>query len=173
MTGPERPRTRLLLWLAEGLGSGRLRKAPGTWGSLVGLAWFALLLLPGHPVFFWAGLLLAAALAVPLCTFAEQHLGETDPGRVVLDEIVAIPVCFVPWVLSQAQLLGHFPDLSTFLRLAPPWLIPAGFAAFRLFDIWKPFPIRQVQHLPRGWGIVADDLLAAAWVALLGLSVTG
>lgn len=173
MTGPDRPMARFLLWIAEGLGSGRLRKAPGTWGSLVGIAWFALLLLPGHSALFAAGLLLAAALAVPICTFAERHLGETDPGRVVLDEIVAVPLCFVPFVWSLTQELGHFPDLVTFLHRTPPWLLPAGFAAFRLFDIWKPFPIRQVQHLPRGWGIVADDLLAALWVALLGTCVVG
>jgi phosphatidylglycerophosphatase A len=92
---------------------------------------------------------------------------------VVLDEIVAVPLCFVPVLLAQTQSLGHFPDLATFVRTAPPWIIPAGFAAFRLFDIWKPFPIRQLQHLPRGWGIVADDLLAAIWVALLSLLLIG
>ena len=93
--------TCLLVWIAEGFGSGRIRKAPGTWGSLVGVAWFALLLLPGHPAVFALGLTLAAALAVPICTVAERALGETDPGRVVLDEIVAVPLCFVPVLLAQ------------------------------------------------------------------------
>lgn len=158
-----------MLWLAEGLGSGRLPGAPGTWGSILGIAWFLLLLIPGHPAVFLAGTLLAIGLAVPLCTAAETLLGRHDPGSVVLDEIVALPLCFLPCLVSQWLGQGRFPDLPAFLRAWPAWLLPAGFAAFRLFDIWKPWPVRQIQNLPRGWGVVADDLLAALWVAVVSL----
>lgn len=127
---------------------GRLRKAPGTWGSLAGLFYFTL--------FFYQlgvlGTLLFSAvgiyLAVAFCGEAEFRLGRRDPGEVVLDEFVAMPLCFLGW----PALLG----------VAPPWAIfLAGFGLFRLFDILKPLGIARLQNLPDGWGVVADDVAAA------------
>lgn len=166
--------SKLVLWLAEGCGSGRLRPAPGTWGSIVGAGWFLLVLVPGSALVFGLGTVVAALLAVWLCGEAERILGRHDPGSVVLDEIVAIPVCFVPLLVAQWHRTGSFPDAAHFLRAWPWWTVPAGFALFRLFDIWKPWPVRQVQRLPGGWGVVVDDLLAAGWVAVvagLGLAL--
>lgn len=154
---------RALLLLAQGFGSGRCRPGPGTWGSLVGLGWTWLLLLPGCAVCFYAGALVAAAAAVWVCGVAERLLRQHDPGSVVLDEIVAIPCCFIG-VLAVRTWRSGFPGGEFLSDFHPGWLVPAVFVLFRIFDIAKPWPVRQVQCLPRGWGIVADDLVAAVWV---------
>lgn len=158
-----------MVFVAEGFGSGRLRPGPGTWGSVVGVAWFLLLLVPASPWAFAVGGLAGIGLAVWVCGEAERRLNRHDPGSVVLDEIVAIPLCFLPQVILPLLAdRGGFPGCETFLRAWPWWWVPAGFAAFRVFDIFKPWPIRALQRLPGGWGVVADDVVAALWVAGLG-----
>lgn len=127
---------------------GRLRRAPGTWGSVAGLLYFTVFFaqqsLIGTLLFGTIGLYLAVAM----CGEAEFRLGRRDPPEVVLDEFMAMPFCFLAW-----------PKLTV---VAPPWAIfLAGFALFRLFDILKPFGIRRLQDLPDGWGVVADDAVAA------------
>ncbi len=90
----------------------------------------------------------AAYVAVGFCGEAEIRLKEKDPGKVVLDEVVVMPLCFLGWKALPA--------------LAPSWVaLLAGFALFRLFDILKPFGIARLQNLPGGWGVVADDAAAA------------
>ena len=131
---------------------GRLRHAPGTWGSLAGLMY--------HLVFFHEMDAITAALltlpglwlAVVMCGEAEFRLGRRDPGEVVLDEFTVIPLCFLGW----PTMAGVLPTW------AEPWsVLVAGFAVFRLFDILKPFGIKKLQDLPGGWGVVADDVAAA------------
>jgi phosphatidylglycerophosphatase A len=87
---------------------------------------------------------------VPLCTVAATRLGARDPGAVVLDEILALPVAYFG------------------VELHSPAVLVAGFLLFRLFDVVKPPPARQLERLPRGLGIMADDLVAALY-ALLSL----
>jgi len=127
---------------------GRIRKAPGTWGSLAGLLYFTLFF---YDLGVIANLIFSAAgtyFAVAMCGEAEFRLGQRDPGSVVLDEFIAMPLCFLGW-----------PAL---LAVAPPWAIfLAGFGLFRFFDILKPLGIARLQRLPDGWGVVADDLAAA------------
>lgn len=127
---------------------GRKLPAPGTWGSFAGLLYFLL--------FFQrlgiGGSLLGSALAgyvgVALCGEAEVRLGKRDPGAVVLDEVVAMPLCFLGWQMLPV----HWP----------PWAIFAGgFLLFRVYDIAKPFGIRGLQRLPGGWGVMIDDFAAA------------
>ncbi len=127
---------------------GRHLPAPGTWGSAAGVLYFA--------VFFYrhdvVGLLVASALgaylAVAFCGEAEIRLRAKDPGKIVLDEFIAMPLCYIGW--------------WTVARIWPPWVVLlAGFALFRLYDILKPFGIARLQVLPGGWGVVADDLAAA------------
>ena len=123
-------------------------KAPGTWGSAAGVAYFA--------VCFWsmnvAGNLIASALgaylAVGLCGEAEVRMGRRDPGEVILDEVVAMPLCFLGWQWITAT-------------VSPVWVLLAGFAIFRFYDIRKPWVIDRLQALPGGWGIVLDDTAAA------------
>ena len=158
---------RVILWLAEGFGSGRLRPGPGTWGSLVGCILSVPLL--SLPLWLSVSVTLAAILlAVPVCSRAEALLGKTDPGSVVLDEIVAIPLTLLP--LQAGGLLGVIPfrDLTLLPAHSLWWL--AAFVLFRALDIGKPGPIGPLQHLPRGWGIVMDDVAAGLITGLLLLA---
>ncbi len=127
---------------------GRRLPAPGTWGSLAGLL-FTLVFLRGAgvvPVLLWAAL--TSWVAVGLCGEAARRLGREDPGEVVLDEFVAMPLVFLGW---QAGPGAIWPEWAV-------WTL--GFALFRLFDIWKPLGIARLQRWPEGWGIVADDVAA-------------
>ncbi|HVZ63277.1 MAG TPA: phosphatidylglycerophosphatase A [Lacunisphaera sp.] len=130
--------------------------APGTWGSAAGVLYF--LACFGHArwevVFAWT--VLAGYVAVALCGEAELRLGRRDPGQVILDEFVVMPLVFMGW---RAGALVAWPHWGVLL---------AGFALFRLYDILKPFGIRRLQSWPGGWGVVVDDVAAAvaAWATL-------
>jgi phosphatidylglycerophosphatase A len=156
----------LVLCLAQGLFVGRLPFTPGTFGSALGLLWVALLLGTHNAWLYAAGALLAMVASVWLCGQAERILTQTDPGSVVLDEIAAMPVCFAAWLALRASQDGQMPSpLSLFSGRAAGWTA-AIFFAFRFFDITKPWPVRQSQSLPGGWGVTVDDTLAAVYVNL-------
>jgi phosphatidylglycerophosphatase A len=139
---------RLILFIATGFGSGYLPKAPGTWGSLVGVAlWAALRNLETLP---YLGAVAGLFVVGTFCAgSAEKIVDQADPGLVVVDEIVG-------------QLLA--------LLAAPfhPAAALLGFLAFRFFDILKPFPIGWLdRHLHGGLGIMLDDLIAGLYSLLL------
>jgi len=147
-----RPDARFLVahpahFIALGFGAGLAPKAPGTFGTVVGL----LLCWALQP---FLSPLAIALLAVPLfllgiwvCDVTGRALGVMDSGSIVWDEVVAF--------LPLAALAG-----SIGAQLV-------AFALFRLFDIWKPFPIRQLERrIPGGLGVMADDVLAAGYAAL-------
>jgi len=138
----------LIIALARVGPVGRIKPAPGTWGSVAGMFYFLLVFYRADWIATIAGSLLAAMVAVVACGEAEHRLGKRDPGEIVLDEAVAIPVCFLGW--------------TSFLEVVPAWVVClAGFALFRLFDVTKPLGIALLQRLPGGWGVVIDDLAAA------------
>jgi len=160
-----------LLWIAQGFGSGRIPFAPGTFGSVVGLGWFALLLLMGNFWLFVGGSIAGVALSVWVCGVGEKILKETDPGSVVMDEIAAIPLCFMGWITILIWKSGSFPAPEFFFS-KQNWLSTLGvFAAFRFFDVLKPWPVRQSQSLIGGWGVTIDDVLAAVYVNVVVLAV--
>nr|WP_295384282.1 phosphatidylglycerophosphatase A [uncultured Thiodictyon sp.] len=150
---------RLILFLAQGFGSGRAPWAPGTFGTLPGVALY--LLLAGLGLTLGPYLAVTAVLlliGIPLCGLAAQALGRSDPPSVVWDEIV-----------------GY---LITMIAIAPSWpAVVAGFAAFRLFDIWKPWPIGWIdRQVGGGLGIMLDDVVAglmALAVMHLGQALLG
>ena len=159
----------ITLWFAQGLGVGRIPFAPGTFGSAAGVLWLFVLLAAGNFWIYAAGLLFGIALSIWLCGAAERILQQTDPSSVVLDEIAAMPLCFVVWIASDWFRRGHLPAPESFFD-SQNWVrtvIIFGF--FRFFDILKPWPVRQSQKLPGGWGVTVDDLLAAIYVAALTL----
>lgn len=159
------------LWIAQGFGVGRIPVAPGTFGSVIGVLWFGLLLATGNLWLFTAGSIAAIALSVWLCGAAEKALGQEDPGSVVLDEIAALPVCYWGWVAILVWKTGALPAFADFFT-ARTWLLTLGvFAAFRFFDVAKPWPVDQSQSLPGGWGVTIDDVLAAVYVNLVVLLV--
>jgi phosphatidylglycerophosphatase A len=162
---------KVLLWIAQGFGVGRIPVAPGTFGSLVGLLWFVLLLQLKSFGVFLAGGIIGLALSIWLCGAAEQLLNRKDPGSVVLDEIAAVPLCFVGWIVLEMRHSVSLPAAGYFFS-ASTWLPTLGvFVAFRLFDVLKPWPVRQSQSFPRGWGITVDDVLAAVYVNVVVLAV--
>ena len=161
---------RFALCLAQGFYIGRIPFAPGTFGSLLGVSWVFLLLATGRPAIYLLGMVAGILLSVWVCGKAERILGETDPPSVVLDEVAAMPLCFAGWLALSAWENGTWPGpFSLFGRHG--WVWTAGiFAAFRLFDISKPWPVRQSQALPGGWGVTVDDLLAGGYVNLAALA---
>lgn len=135
-------------FLALGFGSGLARKGPGTFGTLAALPLFGLLLcLPES-----SHLIIIAALfllGIPLCGIAGRNLGVSDHGSIVWDEIVAF------------MLVLEFTPKSW------EWWLSA-FLLFRLFDIWKPFPIRALDRsIHGGFGVMLDDLLAAVYAIMV------
>jgi len=129
---------------------GHWGRAPGTNGTVAGLIYFILVYLQLSLPAAIPVLLLSLYLAVAFCDGAEIRLGRRDPGCVILDEFVVIPLCF-PGVLAAAHARGW-----------PLWtMLLAAFGLFRFFDILKPLGIRQIQRLPGGLGVVADDVAAA------------
>ena len=144
----------ILLGLATLGPVGTRLPAPGTFGSLAGLAGFtALLAWTDWPVLFLlGGFLLLALVSIPVCSRVEAILGKEDPGEVILDEFAAQPLVFllVPHLFS----VSRTPEEHFFL-------LAAGFALFRFFDVLKPLGIKRLQDFGGGVGVVADDLAAA------------
>ncbi|MCI0537287.1 MAG: phosphatidylglycerophosphatase A [Verrucomicrobiales bacterium] len=163
----QKPKWSFALFLAQGFGCGKIPFAPGTFGSVLGLGWFALLLWPGSVLILAMGTLGGIALSVRLCGLAEKQLHQRDPSSVVLDEIVAMPICFLGWLVGFWGKHQVLPGPEYFFR-NETWLLTAStFVLFRIFDILKPWPLRQSQALPGGWGVTVDDLLAAVCTAII------
>lgn len=157
-------RDRLIVFVAQGFGSGWAPKGPGTFGSIVGIAWFALLLLCPNLTCYAIACVAGVFLSVYICGEAERILKLRDPGSVVIDEIIALPICYLPYVITRGA-NGSLPDpVAAFTT--DWWIILAGFVLFRVFDIAKPPPIYQSQKLPGGWGVTVDDALAGAFTAV-------
>ena len=156
----------MILWFAQGFGIGRIPVAPGTFGSLLGLVWTAILLASGSWIVFTCGIVGGLAISVWLCGEGEKILNQKDPGSIVIDEIVAIPLCFVGWLAS----FHEFPRPETiFIKYWP--VMAMVFVLFRIFDVWKPWPVRQSQSLPGGWGVTVDDALAAIYVNFVSCAI--
>lgn len=134
--------------LAFGLGSGLLKPAPGTWGSLAAWGLYALLLAKLSLLAQLGAIAAAFALGVWACGAASSELGEGDPGSIVWDEIVAV------WLVLALIPSGFWAQLG-------------GVLAFRFFDIVKPPPVRQADaHFKGGFGIMFDDIVAALYTLL-------
>ena len=135
-------------FLAFGLGSGLSPFAPGTMGTLVAIPF--IFPLRGLGVTgFWLALILLFVFGVWLCGRVSQKLGMHDHGGIVWDEWVGF------WLTAA------------FIPLTWPWLL-AAFALFRIFDILKPWPIRQLdKKVEGGFGIMIDDVVAALFAMLI------
>lgn len=134
--------------LSVGFGSGLAPKAPGTFGTIAALPfWYGLQFLP--PAYYVLVLILAFVLGVYLCGATADALGVHDHGGIVWDEFVGL------WIA-----LFMVPMQITWIAL--------GFVLFRLFDIWKPWPIRVLDaKVHGGFGIMIDDVLAGVYAYLV------
>ncbi len=157
----------LALWIAQGFGIGRIPVAPGTFGSALGLGWFALLLYTGNLWLYLLGTVLGLVLSVWLSGIAEQILQKKDPSSVVIDEIAAIPVCFLGWVGKWWMAHHALPAIDSFFLPKTWYWTLLIFALFRIFDIVKPWPVRGSQALSGGWGVTIDDFLAGVYVLIV------
>jgi phosphatidylglycerophosphatase A len=150
-------------WFVTLGGSGMSPVAPGTVGSVFATAVLAAILLIFHrtqtplTTLTWnailvAGIFIYGALCVALGQWATEYYGRKDPGACVLDEGAGI--CLT------ALFLPLYPGRREY------WALLAVFVAFRIFDILKPPPAKQLERLPYGWGILLDDLAAAVYANL-------
>jgi phosphatidylglycerophosphatase A len=153
------PRPRLALLIATGAGSGYAPVAPGTFGSALGVLLYLPFSYLGLPLY---GVTLVGLLFLGIWAAgeAERVFRREDDGRIVIDEVVG-------------QLLGLLPLLALAPRLhprSPLWLL-AGFLIFRLFDIWKPGPVRWAERRFAGGTAVMLDDVAAGILAAVALGV--
>jgi phosphatidylglycerophosphatase A len=133
-------------FMAFGFGSGLLPKAPGTYGTLVGIPIY-LLMQPLSLIYYVALVCLAFIIGIWVCDVTARDLGVHDHGGIVWDEIVGY---LVTMVFAPTGLL---------------WLL-LGFLLFRFFDIVKPWPIRWIdKRVGGGFGIMVDDLVAGLFAA--------
>jgi phosphatidylglycerophosphatase A len=159
------------LWawtVATFFGVGLLKPGPGTWGSVVAvLLWMSGIVIHQYNPFpfrewqaFWlfycsvtlAAAVLVSLIGIPAATIVAQQFGREDPGFVVIDEVA-----------------GQLLTLAACKPNGPHALV--ALALFRLFDITKPWPIRKLEALPGGWGIMLDDLGAGAFGAVVLLAI--
>lgn len=140
---------KLIKLLATGFGAGLAPVAPGTTGTLVGvlicliffsLPWLLRLLI----------VIFLVVLAIFIAERAEQVYRKKDDQRIVIDEIAGFQVAMLPVEITGLHLL-------------------VGFVLFRIFDILKPFPLRDLQKMPGGLGIVLDDVAAGIYAGVLML----
>jgi phosphatidylglycerophosphatase A len=143
--------TKYWAWtIATFFGAGFGKPGPGTWGSVAtvllwaAFAWFAHPSLHSLLLALLITVALTLILGVPAATIVARESGRKDPQFVVIDEVAgqAIALLFSPFDLRHALI---------------------ALVLFRLFDIIKPFPVRQLESLPEGWGIVFDDVAAGLY----------
>lgn len=143
-------------WLTTCFGLGRLPIAPGTWGSLPPVVLYQVLgyLYPAAGPWAMAALIILFSwICVRFSPAVIAATGNSDPGRIVADETAGQALTMLVITLLRPLNICNTAVL--------------GFALFRLFDITKPWPIRKLEKLPLGWGILADDLAAGAFAALI------
>ncbi len=139
------------MFCGVGFGSGLAPKAPGTFGSA-----FALLFVPIWLAIGFSNTILAiiimSLVGIWICGRTADLMGVHDDGRIVWDEFAGQSITFLP--------LLYLNEMSW------TWAL-VGFALFRLFDVWKPWPIRVIdRQIDGGFGIMLDDIIAGLWAAL-------
>lgn len=144
-------------WLACGFGSGLAPVAQGTFGSLAALLpWWLLRELPWW--IYLAVLLVGFAIGVRACDIAGRALGVDDHRSLVWDEFIG------QWLALTPLLVPALLPASGFQW----WMLAAGFVLFRLFDVWKPWPIRWFdRRVKGGLGVMIDDVIAGVFAAVV------
>ena len=136
-------------FIAQGFGSGLSPVVPGTFGTLVAIPLAMLIRAFGNDAIFIAAISVAFVVGAWASQVTGRDLGVADHGSIVIDEIAAF--------LLVLYFVG-----------ADPWRVALAFVLFRVFDIWKPPPIRQVDAaFKNGIGVMADDVLAALYALVV------
>jgi phosphatidylglycerophosphatase A len=143
-------RTNYAWSIATFFGAGLLKPGPGTWGSVAAVLLWAAFAWLAHPspltllIALLVGIALTLIFGIPAATIVERESGRHDPQFVVIDEVAGqwITLLFSPADWRHALI---------------------ALVLFRLFDTVKPFPVRRLERLPAGWGIVFDDVAAGLY----------
>ena len=138
---------RIILLLATGLGTGYSPIAPGTMGTLLAIPVFLLLSSIPSPVYEWT-IIAFFFLACWVSDKAQSYWGKKDDQRIVIDEIMGF-LTAIMWL----------PKTALFVTL--------GFVLFRLFDIVKPPPVRRLEQVRGGYGVVLDDVMAGIYANIV------
>ena len=142
---------RFIVFCGVGFGSGLAPKAPGTFGSAFALLFVPIWLAIGLPATIFA-IIAMSLIGIYICDRTAKVMNVHDDGRIVWDEFAGQSITFLPILY-----LGQMNWL---------WLL-IGFALFRLFDVWKPWPIRAIdRQVGGGFGIMLDDIIAGLWAAI-------
>lgn len=151
----------IAVFIASGFGAGFIPFAPGTWGSIVGLLIaYGLIATFGSDILFLQNILIvaglvSAGLGVWASNRAERIFDHKDASQIVIDEVFGQIISFV-------FIAPYLAPLGASWR----WWMIAGFALFRAFDIFKPYPINKLQGLTGGLGVMMDDALAGVYAAV-------
>jgi phosphatidylglycerophosphatase A len=154
--------------IATGFGAGYAPIAPGTFGSILGLviAGGIIYFLRHEPNAPYVTLIIASAIVglvgIWAATRAERVFGTTDPGAIVIDEVCGQMITFVCVAAYYRDAIYYSWDRRVLLLT-----LFIGFLLFRAFDIFKPYPIRRLEALGSGLGVMADDVLAGIYAAVI------
>ncbi|KJJ85274.1 phosphatidylglycerophosphatase A [Candidatus Omnitrophus magneticus] len=132
--------------IATVFGAGKIKQAPGTWGSLLGFCFC--LALYRFPFFYTAIFFILLLLGVICSEIVERHASKKDPSFIVIDEFIGAFLVFV------------------MIPIKPSYVI-LGFMLYRIFDITKIFPLKQLENIKAGYGIMLDDLMAGVYANLV------
>jgi phosphatidylglycerophosphatase A len=132
-------------------GVGYLPLAPGTFGSVVGVAIFLLLVQRVSPVVIVVSIFLITFAGIWAASRTEELSGRKDPGKVVVDEVAGQMIALLPLTVYAVT----------------PLAVMISFVLFRFFDIVKPYPAGRLEGLKGGFGIMCDDLVAGAYAAMI------
>ena len=159
MVGASGRRTTWAWLVGTFFGAGLMKPGPGTYGSAAAaLLWWgtAHVWHPSVVVLAVATALAAGAttlIGIPAATVVAREAGREDPGLVVIDEVAG------QWI--------------ALIAMRPDWKHAAlGLVLFRVFDIWKPWPVRRLEELPEGTGIMLDDVAAGVFALVVGLTIS-
>lgn len=142
---------RSIVFCGVGFGSGLLPKAPGTFGSAFALLFVPFFMAQGFTISVIV-IAIMSLLGIYICGKTADIMGVHDDGRIVWDEFAGQSITFLPLIY-----LGMMNWV---------WLL-VGFGLFRLFDVWKPWPIRVIDRkVDGGFGIMFDDIIAGLWAAI-------
>ncbi|MDC4402430.1 phosphatidylglycerophosphatase A [Acinetobacter baumannii] len=147
---------RCIVFCGVGFGSGLAPKAPGTFGSAFALLFVPIWLSLGFTLSLSA-ILIMSVVGIYICGQTAKVINVHDDGRIVWDEFAGQSITFLPLLYLQ--------------QINWIWVI-TGFILFRIFDVWKPWPIRVIdRQVHGGFGIMLDDIIAGVWAALCTLII--
>lgn len=146
--------TAWVMRLATIFGAGYFKWGPGTVGSAIGILWYVTVFTSVGDIAYLVILAATLYFSAGICGEAAARMGKKDPGSVILDEFVVMPICYI--------------GLDAWMDAGKAWLIlPLGFILFRIFDITKPWLIGKLDQIEGGWGILLDDVGAAIATSII------